>query len=308
MSNTAAESTKEELKSKLFERLRDSEQMQSYKDAFRSATGLPLRLKSFDPSDWGLRSHHRNQSEFCERINACEEACQACRECNVDLMKRSEVEGPSSCKCFAGMMATAIPVYLGPQVIAYLKTGQVFQRTPTEADFNETLGKFGKNPFNEEETAKLRETYLQTQAIDPERYNSIVQLLGHFAKELTRLADELAVASSNSEPQAITRARKFIHSNLDQVLHLATVAREAGMSESHFCRKFKDATGMTFTNYVNYARIMWAKKELLKPNARISEVAYQVGFQSLSQFNRSFSKLMEMSPSAYRQENIKKEA
>ena len=74
------------------------------------------------------------------------------------------------------------------------------------------------------------------------------------------------------------------------------------MSESHFCRQFKIATGMTLTEYVNYARILWAKKELLKPSSRISEVAFMVGFQSLSQFNRCFAKFHGSSPTRYRSE------
>ena len=48
------------------------------------------------------------------------------------------------------------------------------------------------------------------------------------------------------------------------------------------------------------ARIGKAKEQLLKPNARVSEVAYEVGFQSLTHFNRVFKKLSGESPTAYR--------
>ena len=47
-------------------------------------------------------------------------------------------------------------------------------------------------------------------------------------------------------------------------------------------------------------RIEKAKEQLLKPNSRVSEVAYEVGFQSLTHFNRVFKKLSGESPSAYR--------
>ncbi len=112
----------------------------------------------------------------------------------------------------------------------------------------------------------------------------------------------MAIAANEEEPESISRAREYIHSQLDESISLPQAARVAGMSESHFCRQFKLATGMTLTEYVNYARILWAKKELLKPNARISEVAFMVGFQSLSQFNRCFAKFHGGSPSQYRDE------
>jgi AraC-like DNA-binding protein len=81
---------------------------------------------------------------------------------------------------------------------------------------------------------------------------------------------------------------------------LEEVSRHAGVSPFHFCKVFKRATGMTFTEFVNRARVEQAKRLLLKPQARITEVAYDVGFQSLSQFNRSFRRVTDTSPTEYR--------
>jgi AraC-like DNA-binding protein len=110
-----------------------------------------------------------------------------------------------------------------------------------------------------------------------------------FAEQLSEHAESLAIIEEGSEPAAIAKARKYIHANLDQPLPLGLVARQAGLSESHFCRLFKDSSGLTLTDYVNRCRIDWAKRELLKPEARISEIAFLIGYQSLSQFNRSFA-------------------
>ena len=132
----------------------------------------------------------------------------------------------------------------------------------------------------------------------------MITLLNHFAKELSAQAEKMAISATEQEPASISRARDFIHSQLAESISLPQIARVAGMSESHFCRQFKLATGMTLTEYVNYARILWAKKELLKPNARISEIAFMVGFQSLSQFNRCFAKFHGSSPSQYRDEAL----
>lgn len=57
---------------------------------------------------------------------------------------------------------------------------------------------------------------------------------------------------------------------------------------------------MTLTEYVNRRRVEWAKRKLINPNTRVTEVAFDVGFQSVSQFNRSFLKYAGVSPTRYR--------
>ena len=101
---------------------------------------------------------------------------------------------------------------------------------------------------------------------------------------------------------------KFIAENLDQALPLGQVARQAGLSESHFCRLFKESSGLTLTDYVNRCRIDWAKRELMRPEARVSEIAFLVGYQSLSQFNRSFARIVGLSPTNYRRDLLERAA
>jgi AraC-like DNA-binding protein len=255
---------------------------------------------------WCLDEHRDNQSPFCEMLQHCKVACLDCREVNHRLLKEAEVNGPSSCGCFVGLCATAVPIRIGAVTLGHLKTGQVFRRLPTEGDFETISKKLESNGATDEEIQQLREAYFQTQTVDPKRYESMVALLNSFAYQLSQHAEELAVAVDGQEPAAILKARSFIHAHLDDPLPLGVIARHAGLSESHFCRVFKEITGLTLTDYVTRARITWARKELLRSSARISEVAYQVGFQSLSQFNRSFAKINGCSPSVWREKQLRK--
>ncbi|MFK7909563.1 MAG: helix-turn-helix domain-containing protein [Akkermansiaceae bacterium] len=290
------------LSDSIFERLQDSKSFGDYQAAFRSATGLPMRLVEANPNKWDMSKRRDNQSQFCETLNICSAACDACLKVNRDLVQKSAIKGPTSCQCFAGLSATSIPVYAGTLVVGYLKTGQVFQATPSAKDFETAMSTIDSKCFSSQQMDLLRKAYFETSVVSPERYQSMVTLLEHFSRHLSERAEKLAIAANEDEPESISRAREFIHSQLDESISLPHIARVAGMSESHFCRQFKIATGMTLTEYVNYARILWAKKELVKPSARISEVAFMVGFQSLSQFNRCFAKFHGSSPSHYREE------
>jgi len=293
-----------EFEAGLFERLQVSERFLIYQNAFRTATGLPLRLVSADPEQWCLDDQRVNRSPFCEMLNLCKRACDACVETDRKLIKEAEASGPSTCHCFAGLSATAVPVKMGAAVVAYLKTGQVFHQMPDEARFNEVVGAIGRKTLDGPMLKKLRTAYFETQTIDPQRYNSMVKLLHSFAEQLGAQAESLAIINEGSEPAAIAKARQYILANLDQPLPLGDVARHAGLSASHFCRMFKDFTGLTLTDYINRSRVEWAKRELLKPEVRISEIAFLVGYQSLSQFNRSFSRIVGASPTEYRRERL----
>jgi AraC-like DNA-binding protein/ligand-binding sensor protein len=304
----AATQPHQEFENSLLQRIANSDRYRMYQEAFRTATGLPLRLVSSDPDGWCLDDQKVNRSPFCESLNLCQSACGACVETNRRLMKEAEVNGPSTCHCFAGLCATAVPVKLGASVIGYLKTGQVFSRIPSEDQFDKLLSVIGRKTLDKESRMHLKTAYMQTRFVEPLRYQSMVTLLQSFSEQLSEHAEALAIIEEGSEPAAIARARKYIHANLDQPLPLGLVARQAGLSESHFCRLFKDSAGLTLTDYVNRCRIDWAKRELLKPEARISEIAFLIGYQSLSQFNRSFARIVGLSPTLYRRERLERAA
>lgn len=305
---TTAIQPHQEFETSLLQRIANSDRYKMYQEAYRTATGLPLRLVSADPDGWCLDDHKVNRSPFCEALNLSDNTCDACVDTNRHLMKEAEVNGPTTCHCFAGLCATAIPVKMGAAVIGYLKTGQVFSKTPSEEQFKKLLGAIGRKTLNKTSRDQLKKAYLQTSFVKPLEYQSKVTLLQSFAEQLSEYAESLAIIDEGSEPSAIAKARKYIHSNLDQPLPLGLVARQAGLSESHFCRLFKDSAGLTLTDYVNRCRIDWAKRELLKHEARISEIAFLIGYQSLSQFNRSFARIVGLSPTLYRRERLDRAA
>lgn len=93
----------------------------------------------------------------------------------------------------------------------------------------------------------------------------------------------------------------YIMRNFNSQITLEDVANEAHMTPQAFCRYFKKHTGNTFVTFLNEIRINDACKSLLKGKHkdRISGVAYEVGFNSLTNFNRAFKNVVGQSPKAY---------
>ena len=103
-----------------------------------------------------------------------------------------------------------------------------------------------------------------------------------------------------AEPVAIWKARKYIDEHSREELSLTRVAKAVNMNPNYLSENFKRVTGINFVDYVAHARFKNACDLLRNSRLRISEIAFAVGFQSLSQFNRVFKKLSGKSPSAYR--------
>ena len=130
----------------------------------------------------------------------------------------------------------------------------------------------------------------------------MVTLLRIFAVHLSTVSNQVLVRHENAEPPMITRAREFIGRNQGEALSLGQVARAVNTSTSYFCKLFKKFTGLNFTDYVSRTRIEKAKNLLLNRNLRVSKIAFEAGFQSLTHFNRVFKKIVGESPTEYRGE------
>ena len=102
------------------------------------------------------------------------------------------------------------------------------------------------------------------------------------------------------EPADVWKARRFIEQNSTDKISLAKVAEVVNVSPTHLSEKFKRVTGTNFVDYVARRRFANACELLLESDLPVSEIAFAVGFQSLSQFNRVFKRLSGKSPRAYR--------
>lgn len=281
----------------LLERLSSSETYRNYEQAFGEATGLPLSLSPVE--DWHLAHHHRrHENPFCAMLAQQSKTCAACLRTQQELGAIAR-EQSKTVTCFAGLCETAIPLRVGENLIGFLRTGEAMLQPPSKQHLNRVARQLLELGLDVDGT-ELRRVYFHTRVISQRQYDSALQLLRIFAQHLSILANQIVFRAQNSEPPIISRAREYISANLSEDLSLASVAKAVHMSTFYFCKQFKKATGLNFTSYLGRVRVERAKERLLDPNARVSEIAFEVGFQSLTHFNRVFRKLTGESPSAYR--------
>ena len=280
---------------KLLEALAQSKVYRQYERTFCEATGLPLALRSVE--FFRLPFHgKKNENGFCAFLAGGKGSCTLCLQ-TQGRCGSNPGEHPRSIQCPFGLTETTVPVRLGDRVIGFLATGQIFTRPPKTATFRKSIRRlFPLGSAAEKKAARL---WKQTPSMASSRYEATVQLLNFFGRQLSAQSNQI-VLEAKVEPPVVARARQFIAQNKSDALSLGAVAKAAGASVFHFCKIFKKATGLKFTDYVARLRLEDARKRLANPNLRISEVAYDAGFQSLTQFNRTFQRIVGQSPSEFR--------
>lgn len=99
--------------------------------------------------------------------------------------------------------------------------------------------------------------------------------------------------------RAVLRAKAYIERNLDEKIKQANLAKQCGMSLSHFSRAFRKINGVGFSEFMLRTRVERALHLLADPNAQITSICYEIGFRDLSYFGRIFRRYVGMSPSQY---------
>ncbi|MGC1481282.1 MAG: helix-turn-helix domain-containing protein [Chthoniobacterales bacterium] len=268
-----------------------------YESAFERATGLPLQIRSLG-DDCSPPKPAREGDLFCALMARNNQGCAACQQMQKQLEAEVGSE-PTTLKCFAGLCESAVPVRVGESIVAFLQTGQVLLERPDRRTFS-ALAKTILSWGTEIDVKRAEDAYFNTRVISPEHYESIIDLLKVFAVHLSGCAEGLMLHREQAEPAPVARARQFILERSDDDLSLTKVAETVNTSATYFSELFKRTVGMNFTEYVSRVRIEKAKHLLMNPQRRITEVAFDVGFQSLSQFNRAFKRYAGASPRDYR--------
>jgi len=274
-----------------------SQIFQDYKHAYTEATGMPLTLRPV--KTWQLPFHGmRKESPFCALMAEKSRTCAACLQLQEKLTQDAMNETATRV-CAYGLCESAVPVKLGPQTIGFLQTGQVLRQHPTEASFHRAVEQSAKRgvDINNEHT---KQAYFKTPVVSQKKLDAASNLLRIFADHLAIKSNQIMMQTANAESPFIVRAKQFIQENCSENLSLGQVSGSVNMSHFYFCKQFRKSTGLSFTDFVSRTRIEKAKNLLLNPHLRVSEVAFAAGFQSLSNFNRIFKRIVGESPTSDR--------
>ena len=96
------------------------------------------------------------------------------------------------------------------------------------------------------------------------------------------------------------RASELLHENMRGCIRLSDVARECGLSASHFARSFKTSFGLSTHQWLIQHRIQHAKELMTQTTMSLIEIAVQSGFNDQAAFTRAFHQIVGVSPGRWR--------
>lgn len=137
-----------------------------------------------------------------------------------------------------------------------------------------------------------------------ERFLGLLRILNR----ITERADDMRptygesyeVSLQQYEMERLDRVIAFVRKHHSDPISLERIAGEARMAPTSFSRFFHQKMGRTFKEFLLETRIFEACSRLLTSDQPVIEIAFACGFQNLSNFNRQFRRLKEMSPSEFR--------
>jgi len=287
------------ISSMVYDSLARSILTQQVEKAFFEATSLPVELiPSGEPSQ--SVAFQQKQNPFCRWMAQSTGSCEACQKTHAELQRRTADSLESqTIGCFAGLAEFAVPIVVNGQHVATLRGGQVFTHKPTPAQFDHLAGRLHAWGL-QSELERVGTLFFQTRVITRKQYQASIRLLTIYTKLLAEDVNRSLLAGQVHDQPFITPARNFILAHASEPLRLRDVAEHIHVSTHYFCKFFKKETGMGFSEFLGRARVENAKHALANSLQPIGEVANQIGFGSLSQFNRTFHRYAGCSPKEYR--------
>ena len=126
------------------------------------------------------------------------------------------------------------------------------------------------------------------------------------AGDMRELAtSSFAKVDVDSDSRRILKVKDYISNHFTEDIRLADLADLVGMSATSFSRFFKLRTSKTLSDYVVEMRLGVAARKLVDTTDSISEICYDCGFNTLSNFNRLFRKHKGCSPREFREKYLK---
>jgi AraC family L-rhamnose operon transcriptional activator RhaR len=102
--------------------------------------------------------------------------------------------------------------------------------------------------------------------------------------------------------QLLEKAIAYIHSNFYKEITIEALSMQAFLSQSHFCRLFKEYAGITVKEFTQRTRINEACRLLSATDKKIADIAFEVGYNDIKHFNCVFKKFIGVTPNKYRKD------
>ncbi len=255
---------------------------------FFNATGINLSILDSNFSRLQYTDKASN-NEYCKYINSNFALSSKCLICDYALLKEcKEKKQPVSHICHAGLLDIAIPIIHNQSILGYIILGQL---KVDENFINIKQNLLSKNL----DVDRLESLYKNLPIKNDSFIKSIINLATILAKHLLL---ENIVKPTN--PSTLDTLVNFINDNINAPLSIEYIAQQNFVSVSLIYKLFYKNFNSTVKDYINKKRCELSLTLLMFSDKSLNDIAFEVGFSSLSYYSKVFKKFYGVSPLKYR--------
>ena len=283
----------------IWQQLAESDAVRRQQVAFGCATGLPLTLL---PASDGANAPV--PSAFC--VDGCLGA-RCSHLCQGSLLSAehnaSRTGHSTQFRCPTGLTKLLLPVMIGGRHVGSLLAGPFRVGSPKRSQHRRLMSQLktrGLSPRVE----ISRVSWDSSPVVTRKKLQAVETLLEMFAQYLAECGQRLLLHEAGQQSPLLQKIEAQLAEPSDRALTVRELAERLHISPCYFCKLFRKQTGLTFTTYRTQVRVEAAKRLLLDPTRRVSEAAFEAGFDSIPYFNRAFRRHVGCSPSEFRARQV----
>jgi AraC-like DNA-binding protein len=273
--------------------LMDSASVREQQVAFACATGVPLTLAV-------ASAHSVDDGTFCVKGCLGDPSGTLCRRKLLQAEKRAVTRpGPVQYSCPSGLVKILVPVFINGCHAGSLLAGPFSLRSLAGTRLAQLMGRLDKLGLGDR-ADRLQATWRFTPRLTSAKCRAAGTLLQMFGKYLEECGKQQLRSNGTRVSGLLQKIEAFLAECQNDQVSLKAVAACVNLSPCHFCSVFKKQTGLTFSQYRTRQRLEKARDLLGDRERRVSDVAFEAGFESIPYFNRAFKRAFGCSPSEYR--------
>lgn len=183
----------------------------------------------------------------------------------------------------------------------YFSDDSIKQFASTTLDIEPRLIQIPELTFHDDQqlVALARQLFLSSDASPLSYQQNTLEIFRYLLSNTQYCLNEQLRLTGGLSPAALAKVKEYIHQYFDQSISIADLSQQANLSDFHLLRMFKQSTGFTPNDYVNYVRVETVKQELLTEKS-LSQIAQECGFSHQSHMNRTFKKWASITPGQFR--------
>lgn len=283
----------------VWQQLTALEAVRRQQTAFTCATGLPLTLLPASTPGATIEAM-RAKGAFCVKGCMGEQSGVLCQRMLSGAERRAAKESEAvRFRCPSGLIKILVPVIIGGRHAGNLLVGPFSLRSlhaGTLRRLTKQLAKWGLHG----QADRLRASWRYSAVITTEKVRAVSTLTDMFAQYLAESGNRLLLREAGRKSPLLQKIDAYLAEHQQDPISMKAMAERVHFSPCYFCKLFKKQTGLTFTEYRTRTRIEKAKQLLQNHQLRVSEAAFEAGFNSIPYFNRAFHHHVGCSPSQYR--------